>query len=103
MRKCTTCPVVSGLSDDDAQMLELHVGNLKKNKHKQKPLVIRKINSNTIHKFKDKLSNELWQGVFEHNDDVSSIFNSFLNVYFQNFLFLLYQNMSVGQHQITNG
>jgi len=77
--------VVNGLSDHDAQMLELHIGNLKKNKHKHKPLVIRKINSNTIHKFKDKMSNELWQGVFEHDDDVSSIFNSFLNVYLQIF------------------
>jgi len=73
----TTCPVVNGLSDHDAQMLELHVGNLKKNKHKHKPLVIRKINFNTINEFKDKLSNELWQGVFKrNNDDVNSIFNS---------------------------
>jgi len=86
LRKYTTCPVVNGLSDHDAQMLELHVGNLKKNKHKHKTLIIRKINSNTINEFKDKLSNELWQGVFEHNnDDVNSNFNSFLNVYLQVF------------------
>ena len=87
--------MVNGLSDHDAQMLELHVGNLKKNKHKRKPLVIRKINSNTINEFKDKLSNELWQGVFEHNDDdVNSIFNSFFECLLTNFSFLLSQNIS---------
>ena len=33
--KFSTSPVVNGLSDHDAQMLELQVGNLKKSKHKK--------------------------------------------------------------------
>ena len=59
LEKYTTCPAVNGLSDHDAQMLELQYGNLKKNKHNHKPLIIRKMNFNTINEFKDKLSNEL--------------------------------------------
>jgi hypothetical protein len=34
MGKYRTYPVINGLSDYDAQMLELHVGNIKK-KHKK--------------------------------------------------------------------
>ena len=42
--------------------------------------------SNSINEFKDKLSSELWQNVFENvNNDVDTIFNSFLNTYSQIF------------------
>jgi hypothetical protein len=37
-----------GLSDHDAQMLELHVGNLNNNKNKYKTSTIMKIDFNTI-------------------------------------------------------
>jgi hypothetical protein len=41
---------------------------------------------NTINEFREKLSNELWQNVFENdNNDVHRIFNSFLNTYLQIF------------------
>ena len=76
--KYTVCPVVNGLSDHDAQMLELHVGNLNNNKLKHKSLSIRKIDFNTVAEFTDKLSNELWQSIFEHNNnDANNLFNSF--------------------------
>jgi hypothetical protein len=83
----STFPVVNGLSDHDAQMLELQVGNLKTYKNKYQTLTIRKIDFNSLNEFKDKLSSELWQNVFENynNNDVNSIFNSFLNVYLQIF------------------
>ena len=82
----TTCSVVNGLSDHDAQMLELHAGNLINNTNKYKTSTIRKFDSNTINEFKDKLSSELWQNVFANdNNDVNSIFNSFLNIYLQIF------------------
>ena len=54
--------------------------NGKRNNYK----TIRKIDFNSINEFKDKLSSELWQNVFENDDnDVDSIFYSFLNIYLQ--------------------
>jgi len=78
--------MVNGLLDHDAQMLELHAVNLNSNRNAYKTTTIRKIDCNIIKDFKDKLSSELWQNVFENdNNDVNSIFNSFLNTYLQIF------------------
>jgi len=60
--------MVNGLSDHDAQLLELNVGNLKNNKNKNQTLTIRKIDLFTINEFKDKLSREPWQNVFDNNN-----------------------------------
>jgi len=78
----TTCSMVNGLSDHDAQMLELYVANLNSKRNNHKTITIRKIDFNSINEFKAKLSSELWQHVFENvNKDVVTIFNSFLNTY----------------------
>ena len=56
--------------------------NGKRNNYK----TIRKIDFNSINEFKDKLSSELWQNVFENvKNDVDTIFNSSLNIYLQIF------------------
>jgi hypothetical protein len=82
--KYTTCSMVNGLSYHDAQMLELNVVNLNTKRNNCK--TIRKIDFNSINEFKNKLSSELWQNVFEnYNNYVDSIFNSFLNTYLQIF------------------
>jgi hypothetical protein len=47
-----------GLSDHDAQMQKLHVGNLNNTKNKYKTSPVRKIDFNTINEFKDKLSTD---------------------------------------------
>ena len=74
--------MVNGLSDHDAQLLELNVGNLKNNKNKNQTLTIRKIDLFTVNEFKYKLSREPWQNVFDNNNrDVNNDFNSFLNIY----------------------
>jgi len=57
----TTCSMVNGLLDHDAQMLELHAVNQNSNRNDYKTTTIRKIDCNTINEFKDKLSSELWQ------------------------------------------
>jgi hypothetical protein len=63
--------------------------------HNYKSKTIRKIDFNSINEFKDKLSSEPWQNVFENdNNDVDSIFNSFLHTYLQIFLLLFSQNNS---------
>jgi hypothetical protein len=63
-----TCSLVNGLSDHDAQMLELHAVNLNSNRNAYKTTTIRKIVCNAINDFKDKLSDKLsdklWQNVF---------------------------------------
>ena len=78
--------IVNGLWDHDAQMLELHVVNLNSKRNNYKTVTIRNTDFNSTNEFKDKLSSELWQNVFENdNKDVDSIFNSFLNTYLQIF------------------
>ncbi len=68
----------NGLSDRDAQVLELYVDDLRNNKNKHTTITLRKINFNTINEFKEKLSSELWQNVFENdNNDVDSILTLF--------------------------
>jgi hypothetical protein len=71
---------VNGLLDHDAQMLELHAVNPNSKRNNYKNIIIRKIDFNSINEFKDKLSRKFWQNVFENdNNDIDSIFNSFLN------------------------
>jgi hypothetical protein len=80
----TTGSTVSGLSDHNAQMLELHVVNLNSKINNYKTTTRRNTDFNTINEFQDKLSTELEQNVFDNdNKDVDSIFNSFLNTYLQ--------------------
>jgi hypothetical protein len=78
--------MLNGLSDHDAQMLELCVVNLNSNRNNYKTITIRKINFNGINYFKNKLSSDIWQNVLENNiHDCNRIFNSFLNTYLQVF------------------
>jgi hypothetical protein len=59
-------------------MLELHAVNPNSKRNNYKNITVRKIDFNSINEFKDKLCRELWQNVFEDdNNDVDSIFNSF--------------------------
>ena len=50
----------------------------------QKSKTVRKISKNTISDFINKLRNELWDTIFNSND-VSAMFNSFLNIYLRIF------------------
>jgi hypothetical protein len=45
----------------------------------EKSKIIRKINKYTISDFFNKLSNESWDTIF-NSDDISAVFNAFLNV-----------------------
>jgi len=59
-------------------MLELYVANLNSKRNNHKTITIRKIDFNSINEFRDKLSSELWQNVFENvNNDVDTILNSY--------------------------
>jgi len=67
-------------------MLDFYVVNLNSNRNDYKTITIRKIYFNTISEFKNKLSNEFSQNVFENdNNDINRIFNFFLNTYLQVF------------------
>jgi hypothetical protein len=50
-----------------------------------KPRFIRNIDEYGISDFKNKLSYEMWDNVFENND-VNSIYTSFLNMIFKSIL-----------------
>ena len=60
--------IANGLSGHDAQMLELHVVNLNRKRNDYKTITIRKTNFNWISEFKDKMSSELWQNVFDNDN-----------------------------------
>jgi len=78
----TIKPLSNGLSDHDAQILILHdtkIQNLKAHNYTK-----RLINEFTISEFKLNLSYESWDAFFTE-DNVDSIFNSFLNTYLRIF------------------
>ena len=84
-------------------MLELYVANLHSKRNNCKTITTRKIDSNSINEFKEKLSSELWQNVFENvNNDVDTIFNSSLNTYLQIFYSCFPKKQLMCQHQINN-
>ena len=72
----------NGLSDHDVQILILHdikIENLKAHHYTK-----RLINEFTMSEFKLNLSYESWDEIFTE-DNVHSVFNSFLNAYFRIF------------------
>jgi hypothetical protein len=86
MGNFTTSPVSNGLSDHDAQIIEICIKNLNVNKVNHKVKNIRKITNYSIMEFKNKLSEESWQSIFENtSNDVNNKFNIFLNIYLQIF------------------
>jgi hypothetical protein len=79
-----TSPIINGLSDQDAQTLEIYTKNFDRKKDSIKTKSITQINKFTINEFKNKLSEELWKGILENPCmDVNIKFNSFLKVYLQ--------------------
>jgi len=75
-------PIVKRLSDHNAQLITINNINLKILNNTT--CFIRNINDHGIFDFKIKLSLETWDNVFEDND-VNSIYNSFLNTYLRVF------------------
>jgi len=75
-------PMINGLSDHDAQIINL---SLIPSPVPSYPFsVFRKTNSNSICKFKDRLSYENWDEVFQEGN-VNVLFNNFLNTYLRIF------------------
>jgi len=73
------------LSDQDAQIIKLHLNTLYNNKsHEYQTYFKRNINKYTMTEFQNSVSYELWDQVFDGND-VNKIFNSFLNTYLRIF------------------
>ena len=75
-------PVLNELSDHDAQLLMISTDYSHMPIKKFK--TIRKINRYTLSDFNNKLSYESWDTIFKR-DDVSAMFNSFLNIYLKIF------------------
>ena len=78
MESYTVTPILFGFSDHDAQLLVVSTDYSRIPIHKSKTVV--KINKYMISDIINKLSKELWDTIF-NSDDVSVMFNSFLNVY----------------------
>ena len=74
--------MVNGLSDHDAQLITIN--NIAVDKRINKTQSIIKFNKFSIFQFALNLSYENWDNVFIE-EDVNTVFNNFLNTYFQNF------------------
>jgi len=73
-------PVINGLSDHDAPILQFI--NLTPPIDNSKPIPTRNINEQSVTKFLSLLSWQLWEEVFEENNkNVNDMFNQFLNTY----------------------
>jgi len=76
---------MNGLSDHDAQIINLNLNTLYNNKpHEYQIYFKRNINKHTMAEFQNSLSYESWDKVFGGND-VNKMFNSFLNTYLRIF------------------
>ena len=76
---------MNGLSDHDAQIINLNLNTLYNNKsHEYQIYFKRNINKHTMAEFQNGLSYESWDNVFDCND-VNKIFNSCLNTYLRIF------------------
>jgi hypothetical protein len=77
--------MINGLSDHDALLLMINELNLPEQTCPTK--TIRNMNKNSVMEFQIKLSCELWDNVFnsDNDDNVDILFNSFLNSYLRIF------------------
>jgi hypothetical protein len=75
-------PLINGLSDHDAQVVNLSTFHIPDDNNAL--YVYRKINRQLLNKFQLNLSYELWEDVFS-NDDINITFNKFLNTFLIHF------------------
>jgi len=76
---------MNGLSDHDAQIINLNLNTMYNNKaHEYQTYFKRNINKYAMAEFQNSLSYESWDQVFD-GSDVNKIFNSFLNSYLRIF------------------
>jgi hypothetical protein len=81
-----TSPLSNGLSNHDAQILEIYIHNSVCREANNIIRTMRKINKHATTDFINKLSQELWQNIFGNSNlDVNGKFNSFLKTYLQIF------------------
>ena len=78
----TVNPSINGLSDHDAQCINIH--DIFKHKPSTNAFSYRKFDQTSITDFNNRLSYELWINVFNEND-VNICFNNFLNTYLKLF------------------
>jgi hypothetical protein len=71
-------PVINGLSDHDAQIINLNTSYNNKKSHGYQTYFRRNINKYTMAEFQNSLSYESWDQVFDGND-VNKIVSSFFN------------------------
>ena len=73
-------PLINGLSDRDAQVLEL--SNIIVPVDRNELCSYRKISTHTLNEFQNNLSYETWENVFSNNvRDTNTTFNNFLNTF----------------------
>jgi hypothetical protein len=81
-KKFTVSPIINGLSDHDAQCINIH--DIFKHKSSANVFSYRKFDQTYITDFKKSLSYGQWDNVFNEND-VNICFNNFLDTYLKLF------------------
>jgi hypothetical protein len=93
-------PLINGLSDHDAQIINLTHILITTPKHFFS--FSRRIDSDTISKFTDLLSYENWEDVFV-DKNVNILFNNFLNTYLKIFIHALQPERKMNTRFLNNG
>jgi hypothetical protein len=102
--KFSVYPLINGISDHDAQVIEL--ANMYNEKPKNHYSFTRKIDCDTSRSFTEDLSYENWEEIFL-DDDVNKIFNKFLDTYIKifnaNFPMVIKKKSTKPNSWITSG
>ena len=77
-------PFINGLSDHDAQVLNLPNTSIPNNGNEL--FTYREINAYSLNEFQNNLSHEIWENVFSNNDiDTNIMYNNFLDTFLKIF------------------
>jgi hypothetical protein len=80
----TVSPLINGLSDHDAQLLNLF--NITISDDNDEFYFYRRISKHLLDEFQTSLSYEMWENIFNNNDDdTNTLYNNFLNTFLRIF------------------
>jgi hypothetical protein len=101
MKAFSIIPLPNGLSDHDAQLITL--SNISFLNSSSSSLTRRSIDQYTIMEFKMNLSFEYWADVFNMNDDLNAIFNTYLRIFNNSFPYKMFVSTHTRQPCLTTG
>jgi hypothetical protein len=96
-KKFEVKPIINGISDHDAQLVQIYNIDTNTISYNKKVQYRRKINHNSLTSFAQELSFETWEEIFD-GKEVNRIFNTLVNI----ILRIFYSNFPVTEVNINN-